>query len=188
MTRIPLSVRIGSRLARCFSHSFIISASLPDPFIIVANGIINAVISPAETSFPAIPVPINCSTNGSKYRIPIRYITNMAAELIPVLTRTALIYSSQSRSLSSSLCRSEVFFLRNIFRPLGNFPLRKRYTFSELLMKIGVVKDVMTDTHTTTGYRKSLITPSDIPRVATIKENSPICTMLNPPRTAVCRD
>ena len=123
MTRIPLSVRIGSRLARCFSHSFIISASLPDPFIIAANGIINPVISPAETSFPAIPAPINCSTNGSKYRIPIRYITNMAAELIPVLTRTALIYSSQSRSLSSSLCRSEVFFLRNIFNPLGNFPL-----------------------------------------------------------------
>ena len=34
---------------------------------------------------------------------------------------------------------------------------------------------VKTDTATTMGYRKSLVTPSDVPRVARMKANSPIC-------------
>ena len=52
-------------------------------------------------------------------------------------------------------------------------------------MEIGVRSVVITDTQTMIGYRKSLMTPRLIPRVATINENSPICIMLNPPRTAV---
>ena len=41
-------------------------------------------------------------------------------------------------------------------------------------MNSGVVNVVITDTHTTTGYRKSLITPKLVPKVAIMKENSPI--------------
>ena len=43
---------------------------------------------------------------------------------------------------------------------------------------------VITDTATTTGYRKSPITPSDRPREAMINENSPICAIENPHRIA----
>jgi hypothetical protein len=40
------------------------------------------------------------------------------------------------------------------------------------------------DTATITGYRKLLVTFMDIPKVAIIKENSPICAKLIP----VCMD
>ena len=42
----------------------------------------------------------------------------------------------------------------------------------------------MTDTATTTGYKKSLMTPSDSPKEAMMNENSPICAMENPQRMA----
>lgn len=48
----------------------------------------------------------------------------------------------------------------------------------------GVVKVVTADTATTVGYKKSLVTPSDMPSVAMMNENSPICDKLIP----VCTD
>jgi hypothetical protein len=48
----------------------------------------------------------------------------------------------------------------------------------------GVVKVVIADTATITGYRKLLVTFMDIPKVAIMKENSPICAKLIP----VCMD
>ena len=43
---------------------------------------------------------------------------------------------------------------------------------------------VITDTATTTGYRKSLITPNERPSEAIINENSPICAIEKPQRMA----
>ena len=43
---------------------------------------------------------------------------------------------------------------------------------------------VITDTATTTGYRKSLMTPNDRPSEAMMNENSPICAIENPQRMA----
>src|SRR3970040_957422 len=44
----------------------------------------------------------------------------------------------------------------------------------------GVVKVVTAETATTIGYKKSLVTFNDIPKVAIIKENSPICAKVIP--------
>lgn len=52
----------------------------------------------------------------------------------------------------------------------------------------GVRNVVMTDTATTTGYRKSLITPNDNPNDAMMNANSPICAIENPQRMALRRD
>ena len=49
-------------------------------------------------------------------------------------------------------------------------------------------KVVITDTATTTGYRKSLITPSERPSEAMINENSPICAIEKPQRMADLSD
>ena len=46
-------------------------------------------------------------------------------------------------------------------------------------------KMVTTETATTMGYRKLLVTPRDTPRVAMMKENSPICDSEKPLWTAV---
>ena len=43
----------------------------------------------------------------------------------------------------------------------------------------------MTETATTIGYRLLSITPSDIPSVAMINENSPICVSENPDSMAM---
>ena len=43
---------------------------------------------------------------------------------------------------------------------------------------------MITDTATTTGYRKSLMTPNDRPNDAMINENSPICAIEKPQRMA----
>ena len=47
---------------------------------------------------------------------------------------------------------------------------------------------VITDTATTTGYRKSLITPKDKPSEAIMNENSPICAIEKPQRIADFKD
>ena len=52
----------------------------------------------------------------------------------------------------------------------------------------GVRKMVMTDTATTIGYRKLLVTPRDTPRVAMMKANSPICVNEKPHCIAVFSD
>ncbi len=46
---------------------------------------------------------------------------------------------------------------------------------SELRIKYGVASVVSTETATAIGYRKSLVTFSDSPSDAMMKENSPIC-------------
>mgnify|MGYP003379130952 CR=1 FL=1 len=43
----------------------------------------------------------------------------------------------------------------------------------------------MTETATTIGYKKSLVTCKETPNVAMIKANSPICVRLNPHCIAV---
>lgn len=52
-------------------------------------------------------------------------------------------------------------------------------------MKYGVKNVVITDTDTIIGYSVLSITPSDVPRVAMINENSPICTSENPDSMAM---
>ena len=56
----------------------------------------------------------------------------------------------------------------------------KLYAGSAILMKYGVVKVVITETATMMGYIVESNTPSVVPNVAMMNENSPICVRVNP--------
>ena len=112
---------------------------------------------------------------------------NMKREQTTVRSATFDVKANQSSSMENLLCSSEVFLRRNSRSFLGRCLFQNRYSLSALLMKRGVTNAVMTETHTMIGYRKSSMTCRLMPRVATMNENSPIWTMLDPPRIAVCR-
>ena len=144
------------------------------PCIMLINGIITPHVTTAVIRSANISEDTYVSTSGFSSCMPNQYIIYMTTEQMSVLDNTFLMYFDQSSSLSLLLRSSEVFFLMNTHSLSGSFSSRNLYTLAEFLMNRGVVNVVITDTHTTTGYRKSLITPRLDPSVAMIKENSPI--------------
>lgn len=83
---------------------------------------------------------------------------------ISVLMTYLVRYCFHSDSCSVEVLRTEVYLLINLRALSGSLSSTKSYTFSEFFMNIGVVNVVITDTHTTIGYRKSLVTPRVVPR------------------------
>ena len=62
----------------------------------------------------------------------------------------------------------------------GSLFSSRLYAGVDSLIIYGVRNVVITDTATTTGYRKLPMTPSDSPNDAMINENSPICAIEKP--------
>ena len=73
-----------------------------------------------------------------------------------------------------------VMWLRRRIHFFGSRFSTYLYAGAEARIMYGVRNVVMTLTATTTGYRKSPITPSERPNEAMMNENSPICAIEKP--------
>ena len=186
MTTLSITVNTSGNLLTMLSVHSVRNSSLWFFFIMIAlrKGAIRKTVASPQTAFP-VQWHSSCRHTGST-KVNIR---NMQAT-------DRMLYSSTFHSIavSSGFHSDRLFSVAGtlidecsirLTHRRGSLLTSRLYAGVAARIMYGVMNVVITETATTTGYRKLLITCSDNPRLAMMNANSPICAMENPHFIAV---